>query len=159
MAAGRKSRYETEVKDKLLLVQGWARSGLTEKQIAQNLGVGVSSFSAYKLKYPALVEALKKGKEVVDFEVENALLKRALGYEYEEVRETSSAGIVTEIVRTKKYMPPDVTAQIFWLKNRKPEEWREKRDKETNSGEGVNVSFNILPASQRPKETEEEKEE
>jgi hypothetical protein len=80
--------------------------------------------------YPAISDALKKGKEVVDFEVECALLKRALGYTYEEVTTeygTSQTGKQIDIVRkTIKAVLPDVTAQIFWLKNRRPDKWRDK---------------------------------
>lgn len=71
--------------DNLIKLEGWARSGLTDKEIAKNMGVGYSSLKSWKVKYPAIGQALAKGKEVVDFEVENALLKRALGYEYKEV--------------------------------------------------------------------------
>ena len=126
-----KSRWE-EVKEKLMLVEAWARDGLTEDQIAKNLGVSMSTLSKYKVEHSEVVEALKRGKEVVDFEVENCLFKRATGYSYEEV--TSEAKnvdgilVMVETKRVKKEVPPDVTAQIFWLKNRKPKEWRDKQD-------------------------------
>ena len=87
-------------------------------------------------EYPEISEALKKGKEVVDIEVENALLKRALGYSYEEKKvEVSEEG--TKVTKTIKEVVPDTTAQIFWLKNRRPEQWRDKQDIE-HSG-AVNV--------------------
>lgn len=97
-----KSKYETHVKEKLTLVEGWARNGLTEAQIAKNLGISVDTFYTYKKKYVEFSEALKKGKEVVDFEVENALLKAALN--------------------------GNVTAQIFWLKNRKSSHWKDRKE-------------------------------
>ena len=68
----------------LTLIEGWARWGLTEKQIAKNMGCSYSTFRSWRDKYPALSAALKKGKEVSDFEVESALFKRAIGYETEE---------------------------------------------------------------------------
>ena len=71
----------------LLKIEGWARDGLTDEQIAHNMGISPSTLYEWKKKYPEISEALKKGKEVVDREVENALLKRALGYEYEEVKQ------------------------------------------------------------------------
>ena len=111
-----------ELKDKLILIQGMAREGLTQQQIADNLGINVDTLIEYKKKYPDFSNALKKGKEVIDFEVENALLKRALGYEYEE--ETYENGILTK--KVKKQVPPDTTAQIFWLKNRQVKKWRDK---------------------------------
>ncbi|BDR86116.1 transposase [Clostridium tetani] len=160
-----KSKYETNVKDKLILVEGWARNGLTDEQIAKNLGIGYSTLKEYKKKYPAFLAALKKGKEVIDFEVENALLKRALGYEYEEVTKerilkkdeqgkplTDIHGFpIYEMVVTKtvkKEVTPDTTAQIFWLKNRKPEEWRDKRDVEHSGNMNVNNPYKDLTTEQ-----------
>ena len=110
----------------LLKIEGWARDGLIEEQIAKNMGISVSTINEWKNRFPEIKEALKKGKEVVDREVENALLKRALGYEYEEVTEKYEMGELTETKVTKKQVVPDTTAQIFWLKNRKPREWRDK---------------------------------
>ena len=98
------------------------KSGLTQQQIANNLGISIDTLIENKKKYSEFNDALKKGKEVIDFEVENALLKRALGYEYEE--ETYENGILTK--KVKKQVPPDTTAQIFWLKNRKPNNWKDR---------------------------------
>lgn len=110
----------------LLKIEGWARDGLVEEQIAKNMGISVSTINEWKNRFPEIKEALKKGKEVVDREVENALLKRALGYEYEEITEKYEMGELTETKVTRKQVVPDTTAQIFWLKNRKPREWRDK---------------------------------
>jgi transposase-like protein len=98
---GRKSKYGDFVDRKgLVLVRGWARDGLTDVQIAKNIGITTSTLYEWKNKYPDFSEALKESKEVADFEVESALFKKAkMG---------------------------DVTAQIFWLKNRKPKQWRDK---------------------------------
>lgn len=117
----------------LLKIEGWARDGLTDEQIAQNVRISRETLYAWKKKYPDISDALKRGKEVVDRQVENALLKRALGYEYEEVKEKFEYGRITERTVTKKEVIPDVTAQIFWLKNRKPEKWRDKPDYEDTS--------------------------
>lgn len=120
----------------LLKIQGWARDGLSDKQIAHNIGITQTTLYEWQKRFPELSEALKKGKEVVDREVENAMLKRALGYEYDEVTQepvTDKDTGITEMRVTKrvtKQIVPDVTAQIFWLKNRKPEEFRDKRDVE-----------------------------
>ena len=110
----------------LLKIEGWARDGLTDEQIAKNMGVSVSTLNNWKNMHPDILESLKRGKEVVDRQVENALLKRALGYEYEEVKEKFEDGEITERTVTKKEVVPDTTAQIFWLKNRKPDKWRDK---------------------------------
>lgn len=134
---GRRGKYEDWLdEDSLLKVQGWARDGLSNEQIAHNMGITFQTLYKWQDKYSELREALKKGKEVVDREVENALLKRALGYEYDEVTQepvTDKDTGITEMRVTKrvtKQIVPDVTAQIFWLKNRKPEEFRDKRDVE-----------------------------
>ena len=126
-------------KDKLILLEGWARDGLTDEQIAKNIGISRASLYEWKKKKVDIFDALKKGKEVIDFEVENALLKRALGYEYEE--ETYENGILTK--KVKKQVPPDTTAQIFWLKNRKKEQWREKVEVVKTDEDLQNINKNI----------------
>ena len=98
MAKGKFQYWLTD--EGLLLLEGWARDGLTEAQIAHNMGVGYSTLGEWKNRFPEIVEALKKGKEVVDYEVENALLKKALG--------------------------GDTGAICFWLKNRRPDKWRDR---------------------------------
>lgn len=122
-----KGKYEYWLTDEgLLRIAGWARDGLTDEQIAKNAGVSRSTLNEWKKRFPDILDALKNGKEVVDIQVENALLKRALGYEYTEVKTKKENGIVTEVTMTTRQVVPDVTAQIFWLKNRKPESWRDK---------------------------------
>lgn len=123
-------------KDKLILLEGWARGGLTDEQIAKNMGIAPSTLYEWKKKSKEFSESLKKGKEVIDFEVENALLKRALGYEYEE--ETYENGILTK--KVKKQVPPDTTAQIFWLKNRKPNNWKDKIETDEDKEAVANAS-------------------
>ena len=125
-----------ELKDKLILIQGMARNGLTQQQIADNLGISIDTLIENKKKYSEFNNALKKGKEVIDFEVENALLKRALGYEYEE--ETYENGILTK--KVKKHVAPDTTAQIFWLKNRKPNNWKDRVETDEDKEAVANAS-------------------
>ena len=117
----------------LVLLEGWARDGLTDEQIAHNMGINKATLYRWKEKYCNICDALKRGKAVVDRQVENALLKRALGYEYEEIKEKFEDGDITERTVTKKEVVPDVTAQIFWLKNRKPGDWRDKREPEDST--------------------------
>lgn len=126
----------------LLKLEGWARDGLTDEQIAQNIRISRETLYAWKKKYPDISDALKRGKEIVDRQVENALLRRALGYEYEEVKEKFEYGEITERTVTKKEVVPDTTAQIFWLKNRKPDKWRDKPDYEDTSA--INKLDSIL---------------
>lgn len=114
----------------LLKIEGWARDGLTDKQVAYNMNIAESTLHEWKKKYSVLSESLKRGKEVVDRQVENALLKRALGYEFKETtQELTEDGMRVTKVITKQQVP-DTTAQIFWLKNRKPQEWRDKQETE-----------------------------
>lgn len=113
--------------DSLLMVEGWARQGLTDEQIAKNIGISKSTFYDWLKKFPDISNALKKGKAPVDFEVENALLKRALGFEYEETEtiiEEVDGKQKKRIKKIKKVALPETSAAIFWLKNRKPEQWR-----------------------------------
>lgn len=141
-----KGKYQEWVTDEgILKIEGWARDGLTDKQIAHNIGVTEQTLNNWKNKYPSLFESLKRGKEVVDRQVENALLKRALGYNYEEVTEEESEdGFKRKVVY--KHVSPDTTAQIFWLKNRKPAEWRDVKQidgnvnvKQENPFEGIST--------------------
>ncbi|HIZ80703.1 MAG TPA: helix-turn-helix domain-containing protein [Candidatus Mediterraneibacter pullistercoris] len=108
----------------LLKIEGWARDGLTDEQIAENIGVTAKTLYDWKKRYSNICESLKRGKEVVDRQVENALLKRALGYTYEEI--TYEGGVETK--RVVKEVVPDTTAQIFWLKNRKREAWADRQN-------------------------------
>lgn len=113
--------------DGLIKLTAWARDGLTDEQIAHNMGIATGTLYRWKKEHEEISDALKKGKEVVDIHVENALLKRALGYEYTEVTRERIADLDSELVVTKmvtKEVVPDTTAQIFWLKNRKPDVWR-----------------------------------
>lgn len=126
---GKGKYHQWLTKEGLIKIEGWARDGLTNEQIATNMGIVESTLYEWQNKYEEISEALKKGKEVVDREVENALLKRALGYEYEEVKIEEENGVIKKTV-TKKRHAGDTTAQIFWLKNRKPYEWRDRKNLE-----------------------------
>lgn len=114
----------------LTLVQGWARDGLNDEQIAKNIGIAVRTYYEWQERFPQFRQAIKKGKAPVDIQVENALLKRALGYEYEEtiteIEEVEEGRQKKHVRRIRKHMPPDVGAIVFWLKNRKPGKWRDK---------------------------------
>lgn len=185
--SGRRSKYHTHVEPRLIEIEGWARDGVIDEEIAKKLGVAVSTFHNYKKQFPELMESLKRGKEIVDREVENALLKRALGYEYiekkyetvpmseeeyyakqqaevhhfklknpeataEEIRVVELGvdrykSVLTEM-KTKEVIP-DTTAQIFWLKNRKPVEWRDRQEIE-HSG-GLNNTVTELTLEERQK--------
>lgn len=112
--------------DGLLLLEGWARDGLTDAQLAANMNIAAGTLYEWKKQYPEISEALKRGKAVVDIQVENALLKRALGYEFTEERIEISEKDGRKVIQTVKQVVPDTTAQIFWLKNRRPDKWRDR---------------------------------
>lgn len=152
MAKGKYVEWITE--EGLLKIEGWARDGLTDEQIAKNMGIRRETLYAWVKKFPNISNALKRGKEVVDRQVENALLKRALGYRYDEVTKESverlnpktkqPETVLVETKRVTKEVQPDTTAAIFWLKNRKPEQWRDKKETELSGGVTVNNPFEEL---------------
>lgn len=168
MARGKYEYWLTS--DGLLRLEAYARDGLTDEQIAHNMGISTATLYNYKRDHLEILEALKRGKEVVDVQVENALLKRALGYSFNEdkymsiqmdqaeyyekldeymnkykyehpeatdselmiVREQFPKTKMVLVERKTKDIAPDTTAQIFWLKNRKPIEWRDKQSVEVS---------------------------
>lgn len=145
-----KGKYEEWLlPDNLLRIQGWARDGLTDEQIAKNMGINIATLYRWKNEHHEFCEVLKKNKEVVDREVENALLKSAKGYDVietvEELRFNKKKGDYEMMVtrRTTKHIPPSQVAQIFWLKNRKPKEWRERQEYEVNL-DALNKAADIL---------------
>lgn len=142
MAKGKYQEWLTP--DGITRLEAWARDGLTDEQLAAKIGITTTTLYDWKKKYPVISEALKRGKEVVDVEVENALLKRAMGYEYTETRtETADDGTVKTIVM-QKTMPPDTTAQIFWLKNRRPAVWRDKQQVEHSTDRPFEVNIKVV---------------
>ncbi len=142
----RRAKYHDWItEDGLLKLEGMARDGLTDIEIAAKIGVARDSLRTWRCKFPEVENALKRGKDVVDRKVEKSLLQRALGYQYtEKVVEIDDDG--SEKVKVfYKQMPPDTTAQIFWLKNRKPDEWLEKRKVEANiEVEDISVLAELL---------------
>ena len=143
-----KSKYEEWLPDDgLTRITGWARDGLTDEQIAHNMGINVKTLYDWKTKYDPISNALKSTKELADRIDENALLKRALGYEYDEITEeltkTEDGTLaMRETKRVRKQVAPDTTAQIFWLKNRKPDDWRDKP--EPTQDQALQVAVEIL---------------
>lgn len=102
-----------EAEEKILLLKGWARNGLTNEQIASNMGIAVSTLWEWRKKSPEISNALKIGKDEADLQVENALYKEAL--------------------------KGNTTAIIFWLKNRKSKEWRDKIQQEITTESAVKL--------------------
>lgn len=102
-----------EAEEKILLLQGWARNGLTNEQIASNMDIVVSTLWEWRKKSPKISNALKIGKDEADIQVENALYKAAL--------------------------EGNTTAMIFWLKNRRSKEWRDKIQQEITTESAVKL--------------------
>ena len=126
-------------KEGLTKLEGWARSGLTMQQISNNCGVTIQTRYNWFSKHPEIRKAVDKGKEVVDFEVENALYKSAVGYEVTE-QQVDSKGNKRLV---KKFVPPNVVAQIFWLKNRMPDKWRDKQQTEITGNVPIVIKDDI----------------
>lgn len=103
----------------LVLLEGWARDGLTREKIAQQMGIGLRTLYTWQKKYPQIAQALRKGRELVDYQVEQALLDKALG--------------------------GDLRAQMYWLNNRRGDKWQEHpREKQDCGGEeGVRVIVDV----------------
>lgn len=124
MAGGRPSKYKPEF---VKQAEALCKLGATDAEMADFFQVTLSTLSLWKVKHSEFSEALKLGKEVADRRVEEALYNRALGYSHEETDIRVVDGAIMETPMIKHY-PPDTTAAIFWLKNRRPDEWRDKRD-------------------------------
>jgi hypothetical protein len=137
--AARKSdvKYEDDVKPRLEEIKAWAKQGLIDPDIWYNLGISKNSFYRWKNNHREFREALRVGKAVANKRVENALYQRATGYEYDEVTEEvigykEDGEPIKRVKATTKHQPPDTTAQIFWLKNRDPEKWRDRQELDVN---------------------------
>ncbi len=136
MAVRRCEEWLTD--DGLLLLEGWKRNGLSNEQIAHNMGISLTTLKDWRNKYPPISAALKKGKEVVDLEVENALYKSAVGYtvkvrkpiKVKTEKQLAGKGKIVEerieYIEEEVYVPASNTAQIFWLKNRASDRWSDK---------------------------------
>lgn len=114
--------------DNLLLLEAWARDGYTLTDIARRIGINLDTLVIWKKKYEPIRTALSIGKELVDYKVENALLKSALGYRTKDVKVTTTMryGKVVETIKetTDREVAPNVTAIQMWLYNRQKEKWK-----------------------------------
>lgn len=126
MGRGRKCRYETDVKPRFDEITHWLRSGASEKQIYENLGISKAVFYKYKADYKEFQDLLKKGRQTLVMQLRNTLIKKAMGFEYTEVKQYSreeNGHKVTYVEKTTKAALPDVAALNLCLKNYDPENW------------------------------------
>lgn len=156
LATGRLNRYQSLVAPRLETIKMWRRNGLTDKEIAENLGVSIASFYKYKLAHSELVDSLKVGRADADAQVVNAMFRSATGYDvtetemvYELDEKTGQPSPTpTKIRQTKKHVEPKVAAQIFITKNRLPKEYRDRVAMEHGGPDGAplppgTVIFNL----------------
>lgn len=120
-------------KEGLTLIQAYSRDCLNKSEIAEKMGVSASTFRKWEKNNVGIKEAVKVGRELTDINVENAILKKALGFETEEVKTVIKANGDEEITTVRKNVPPDVSAASVWLKNRRPDKWRDKPSDNTSS--------------------------
>ena len=132
--------------DGLVLLESYAREGLNDEQIAAKVGISPKTLYEWENRFSEIRKAIKKGKAPVDIAVENALYKLATGLTKKvkkpmKLRQKGGNEIV-EYVDEEIYIPPQVSAQIFWLKNRRPERWKDKPE-DAGSGDTVNIIFDV----------------
>jgi len=142
------TKYKTEFSG---LAKNLAEEGLSDIQISKKLGIATSTYYEYQLKYPEFSEAIRAGKRPVDIEVENALLKRALGYNFvedhsEKIIDKQSGKVTsTKERKVKRHIPGDVRAQEFWLINRFSEQWRNTQHIDhTTKGNSINQGLPVV---------------
>ena len=134
-AGGRPSNYK---EDYARMAGILAKRGLTDAELAD---VKEQTVNNWKKAHPEFFESLKHGKEEFDARVEMKLAERAMGYTHKEVKLAQIEGTFTDAKEVDKHYPPDVTACIFWLKNRKPDEWRDKVEQETTHKGAIKVTI------------------
>lgn len=152
--------------DGLMMLEAWTRDGFTNAQIAINkMGVAEKTLWKWRKDYPEIEEAMSRGREFIDYKVENALLKAALGYEVEEVktiiesRPDKDGNRPVRIEKVVKQIAPNTTAIAIWLNNRRPNKWKRNRDNiiEFNDKDN-NITVNIIKHSKANEEQEQEDE-
>ena len=152
-------------KDSLFLIECLARDNYSRKEIAARFGVPEGQFLKLVKRHPELKEALRNGKEIVDYKVENALLKSALGYKTKEVKiiTTIRKGVVVETLKESQTrdVVPNIGAIQMWLHNRLPQKW--KKNPELHLGisddEDSTIQVSIIRAGNKNDETETDNDE
>lgn len=134
MAAGRPSGYNPDYAKQ---AEKLCALGATDQEIADFFEVSVRTIHRWKADFPEFCHSLKSGKEVADERVERSLYQRAIGYEQDEVKIFMPSGAAEPVYAPyRANVAPDTTAAIFWLKNRRPDLWRDKRDIDHSNTDG-----------------------
>ena len=136
------------------LAEGYARRGMTDKAIAEALGISQETFYQYLKRYPEFSESLRAGRRPHDIDVENSLLLSAKGYfkdivKQEKYKDNDGKTHVKEVVE-KKWFPPSFNAAVFWLKNRLPDLWRENQDKGNGNTDLPILTVEEIGQDERP---------
>ena len=126
---GRKSEYRIEYADQALKL---CLLGATDKELSEFFSVSEQTLNKWKKDYPEFLESLKKGKNIADANVASRLYNRAIGYNCKATKFATSNGKITDSKELKNLSPPPPPAAIFWLKNRQPEKWRDKKEVDAN---------------------------
>lgn len=137
--AGRPTDYKPEFNEQ---AEKLCKLGATDKDLAEFFEVCEATINNWKIDHPEFLESIKTGKQIADMEVANSLYKRATGYNHASTKFFQYDGKVISQDFTEHY-PPDVTAQIFWLKNRKPKEWRDKQEIDLTGSQPVIISLKL----------------
>lgn len=145
----KQSKYDTHVLPNLDLIESWYRSGADDTIVANNLNIGYSTYMKYKNEHPELKKRTALTKEVADLKVESSLYKRAIGYTITLTEEKLDKDGCVHKLKKDVHIPGDTTAQIFWLKNRRPDKWRDKQDVSFSGEAQVLINDDIPKTSKR----------
>lgn len=137
---GRHSKYDPKF---VKQAEQLCSLGATDAEMADFFEVSVVTLNAWKIEHPEFLKSIKDAKEVADNRVERSLYQRAVGYTFDAVKIQQFQG---EVIQTpyKEHVPPDTTAQIFWLKNRRKDQWRDKQDHEVTGKDGAPLNPTII---------------
>lgn len=149
---GRPSSYKDEFAEWAMKL---AKLGATDKELAESFEVAESTIGNWKNAHPEFLDSIKKGRQIADAEVASKLFHRATGYEHPEddIRAVNGEIVITPTV---KHYPPDTTAAIFWLKNRRPDLWRDKVESEISGPGGAAIAVQSTVTFVQPPQRDEE---
>lgn len=143
---GRPSKFNQRLSE---LVCQLYEEGMTDQQVSDILHIGKTTLYYWRKANPDFLKSTRESKEIADQIVEASLFQRAIGYTHDEVKHASYEGRFTDEVTVKKHYPPDTKAIEFWLKNRKPDKWRDKQEIDLSNSDGTMRTVIILPDNKR----------